>query len=62
MMHSMGRVANIGDSADLAESILEILNEPDKFRGDVESIRKSYNPDFIAQEYEKLFGRLMGKK
>jgi len=62
MMHSMGRVANIGDSADLAESILEVLNEPDKFRGDVESIRKSYNPDSIAQEYEELFGRLMGKK
>jgi len=59
-MHGMGRVAKIGDSADLAEAILEVLNEPDKFRGDIESIKKSYDPDSIAVEYEKLFKRLMG--
>ena len=60
-MHGMGRVANIGDSADLAEAILAILNDPDKFRGDIEAIKKSYNPDSIAAEYEKLFERLMKK-
>ena len=60
-MHGMGRVAKIGDSADLAESILEVLNEPQKFKGDIEAIKKSYNPDSVAQEYEKLFGRLMKK-
>jgi len=60
-MHGMGRVAKIGDSAHLAESILEVLNEPQKFRGDIESIKKSYNPDSIAAEYEKLFERLMRK-
>jgi len=60
-MHGMGRVAKIGDSADLAEAILDVLNEPDKFRGDLESIKKSYNPDSIAAEYEKLFGRLTRK-
>jgi glycosyltransferase involved in cell wall biosynthesis len=60
-LHGMGRVAKIGDAADLAESILEVLNEPHKFRGDVEAIKKSYNPDSIAQEYEKLFERLMGE-
>jgi len=61
-MHGMGRVAKIGDSVDLAESILEVLNEPNKFRGDIESIKKAYNPDSIAAEYEKLFERLMGRK
>jgi glycosyltransferase involved in cell wall biosynthesis len=60
-MHGMGRVAKIGDAASLAESILEVLNEPQKFKGDIESIKKSYNPDSIAQEYEKLFERLMKK-
>ncbi len=60
-MHGMGRVARIGDSADLAESILEVLNEPQKFKGDIESIKKSYDPDSVAMEYEKLFERLMGK-
>ena len=52
----------IGDSADLAESILEVLNEPDKFRGDIESIKKAYNPDSIAAEYEKLFETLKGRE
>ena len=60
-MHGMGRVAKIGDSANLAESILEVLSEPKKFQGDIESVKKSYDPDSIAQEYEKLFERLMKK-
>ena len=60
MMHKMGRVARIGDSDDLAACILEVLNEPEKYRGDIESIKKAYNPDAIAAEYEKLFKTLMG--
>jgi glycosyltransferase involved in cell wall biosynthesis len=60
MMHKMGRVARIGDSDDLAACLLEVLNEPGKYRGDVESIKKAYNPDSIAAEYEQLFKRLMG--
>ena len=60
-MHSMGRIARIGDSAHLAESILEVLDEPQKFKGDIEAIKKAYKPDSVASEYEKLFGRLMGK-
>ena len=60
-MHGMGRVARIGDPASLAESILEVLNEPKKFQGDNESIKKSYDPDSIAAEYEQLFERLMKK-
>jgi glycosyltransferase involved in cell wall biosynthesis len=59
MMHGMGRVAKIGDAAGLAESILEVLDEPHKFRGDVAGIKKSYDPDSIAAEYEKLFEKLM---
>ncbi|NWG33839.1 MAG: glycosyltransferase family 4 protein [Chloroflexi bacterium] len=60
-LHGMGRVAKIGDAVSLAESILEVLNEPHKFKGDIESIKKIYNPDSIAQEYEKLFERLKGR-
>jgi glycosyltransferase involved in cell wall biosynthesis len=58
-MHGMGRVAKIGDPADLAEQILQVLDEPQKYQGDTEAIKKAYNPDSIAAEYEKLFGRLM---
>jgi len=60
-MHGTGRVSKIGDSDSLAESILEVLNEPDKFRGDIESVKKIYDPDTVAAEYEKLFERLMKK-
>ena len=59
MMHHMGRIARIGDSEDLAACILEVLNEPGKYRADVESIKKAYDPDSVAAEYEKLFKRLM---
>jgi glycosyltransferase involved in cell wall biosynthesis len=60
-MHGMGCVAKIGDSASLAGAILEVLDDPQKFRGDVEAIRKAYDPDSIAAEYEKLFERLRRK-
>jgi glycosyltransferase involved in cell wall biosynthesis len=59
-MHGMGRVTKIGDPADLAEAILAVLSEPEKYKGDVEQIKKMYKPDSIAQEYEKLFAKLMG--
>ena len=61
LMHGAGRVSKIGDSVDLAESILSVLDEPDKYRADVASIKKSYDPDSVAAEYEKLFARLMKK-
>lgn len=60
-MHGMGRVARIGDSADLAACILAVLDEPDKYRGDVEAIKKAYDPDSVAAEYEKMFKHLRKK-
>ena len=60
-MHGMGRVAKIGDAADLAESILDVLSDPQKYKGDIAAIKKAYDPDSVAQEYEKLFARLMKK-
>jgi glycosyltransferase involved in cell wall biosynthesis len=61
-MHGMGRVSKIGDPASLAEAILEVLDEPKKYKGDIESIKKSYKPDSIAAEYEKLFEKLMRER
>jgi hypothetical protein len=45
----------------LAECILKVLDEPQKFRGDVDAIKKTYDPDSVAAEYEKLFEGLMKK-
>ena len=62
LMHGAGKVSRIGDSADVAEAILGVLDEPQKYRVDVESIKKSYDPDSVAVAYEKLFGRLKKRK
>ena len=62
LMHGMGRVAEIGDAASLAEAILEILDDADKFKGNPSEIARQYDPDTIAAEYEKLFERLMNKQ
>ncbi len=59
-MHGAGKIARIGDPADLAEAILGVLNEPEKYRADAASIKKSYDPDSVAADYEKLFAKLMG--
>jgi glycosyltransferase involved in cell wall biosynthesis len=61
-MHKMGRVAWIGDPISLAESILEVLDNPKEYQGDLMSIKKAYDPDTIASEYESLFDRLMMRK
>jgi glycosyltransferase involved in cell wall biosynthesis len=60
-LHGMGLVSQIGNPASLAKSILEVLNDPQRFRGDVDGIRRSYDPDSIAAEYEKLFVKLGAK-
>ncbi len=61
-MHGMGEVSEIGNSESLAEAILKVLDNPEKYKGDVPAIHTAYNPDSIAQEYEKLFTKLMRKQ
>jgi hypothetical protein len=43
----------------LAESILEVLNEPERFKSDPLAIARLYAPDSVAAEYEKLFRSLL---
>ena len=61
-MHGMGEVSEIGNSESLAAAILKVLDNPEKYRVDINAINTAYNPDSIAQEYEKLFTKLMRKK
>ena len=60
-MHKTGVVSEIGNAKSLANSILEILDHREEYRGDVDGIKTAYDPDSVAQEYEKLFERLKGK-
>ncbi len=61
-MHGMGEVSEIGNAESLAAAILKVLDNPEKYKGDVPAIHTAYNPDSIAQEYEKLFARLMKRE
>jgi len=58
-MHAMGKVAPIGDSSALAGALLAIFAEKEKYRCDTAALVKLYDPDTVAQEYEKLFEKLM---
>ena len=58
-MHAMGKVAPIGDSSALAGALLAIFAEKEKYRCDTAALVQRYDPDSVAQEYEKLFEKLM---
>ena len=59
-MTGMGVVVPIGDAGALGDAVIRILSEPQKFRGDVESIRETFSANVNAAQYEKMFLKLMG--
>jgi glycosyltransferase involved in cell wall biosynthesis len=61
-MHEMGLVVPVGDSTALADALLTVLDNKKKYRCDSAALRRLYDPDSVAQEYEELFERLMSKK
>lgn len=60
-MHNMGVVSEIGNAQSLANAILEVLDNREKYRGDPAAIKKTYDPASVVIEYEKLFAKLQGK-
>ncbi len=54
-LHEMGKIFPIGDSAALAEALLEVLSNKQAYLREPEPIRQGYIPESIALEYEKLF-------
>ncbi len=58
-MHAMGKVFPIGDSSALAQALLAIFAEKEKYHCDTAELTRQYDPDRVAQEYEKLFKSLM---
>lgn len=61
-MHNMGKVVPIGDSNTLADALLAIFADKEKFRCDTADLARTYDPDSVAAEYEKLFEELLRRK
>jgi glycosyltransferase involved in cell wall biosynthesis len=57
----MGRIVPPADPGALAAAILEVLDAPERFRGDPEPLLRLSTPEAVAQEYESLFQALLDK-
>lgn len=57
-VHGMGKVVEIGDSGELGEALIEVIRHHEAYVFDSEPIRERYEPDRIAEAYEKLFEKM----
>jgi glycosyltransferase involved in cell wall biosynthesis len=60
-LSGMGRIVPVADAGAIAQAILDILAEPDRYRGDKAEITHKYSPDVVAEGYEKLFEDILQK-
>lgn len=56
----MGEVVPIGDAGALAEAIMKIVSDPDKYQGSREEIRSRFDPLVNAAAYETIYKELRG--
>jgi glycosyltransferase involved in cell wall biosynthesis len=54
----MGKIVPPADAGAIACAILDILNDPERFRGAHEETMHKYSPDVIAAGYEELFAAI----
>jgi glycosyltransferase involved in cell wall biosynthesis len=60
-MTGMGRVVPIRDSAALAEGILDVLDNREKYIRPRAEIAAQFSPNAVAEKYEALFEELKRK-
>jgi glycosyltransferase involved in cell wall biosynthesis len=58
----MGEIARIGDAADLARKLLEVLASPGKYRRDAAAIRSTFPPGKTLDFYEGLYRSVSGRQ
>jgi glycosyltransferase involved in cell wall biosynthesis len=58
----MGEIARIGDAADLARKLLEVLASPGKYRRDAAAIRNTFPPGKTLDFYEGLYRSVSGRR
>ncbi|HEX9091050.1 MAG TPA: glycosyltransferase family 4 protein, partial [Anaerolineales bacterium] len=58
-MTGMGCVVPPSNASALAQAIHQVLDDPERYRGDVQAVIQRFSPRRIAQEYETLFQELL---
>ena len=61
-MTGMGCIVPPADVAQLAQAIISVLDEPERYHNDAAEIARRFAPDTIAAEYEAIFEELLGKR
>lgn len=56
----MGEVVPIGDADALADAIIKIVSQPEKYQGSKEEIMNTFDPLVNAAAYEKIYKELQG--
>jgi len=56
----MGEVVPIGDASALAEAIIKIVSQPEKYQGSQEEIQNTFDPLVNAAAYETIYKELRG--
>jgi glycosyltransferase involved in cell wall biosynthesis len=62
LMTGMGRTVPIKNSVSLAEAILDVLDNKQKYIRPRAEIASMFSPDSVAQKYEALFEELLRKR
>jgi glycosyltransferase involved in cell wall biosynthesis len=55
----MGRIVPPADASALAQAILAVLEQPERYRGDPDSFSHRFAPETVAGEYEGIFKGLL---
>ena len=55
----MGRIVPPRNSAALSQALIEILDHPNVYSGDEQSVKDRFSPNVIAEQYETLFNQLL---
>lgn len=59
LLSGMGKLVPPRDASALAQAIIEILDHPERYRGDAAALAQRFSPQAIAAEYEALFQELL---
>jgi glycosyltransferase involved in cell wall biosynthesis len=60
-MTGMGIVSEIGDADALANAVINIIENPENFKGDIAEIKRLFSPATAAKKYAALFQQLLNR-